>query len=572
MHLLRTVWHERIALFWPIWGACTLLGVIPLLWLASPQKDVPTAAFRSSRAAWSRAKALSVAFLILFLVCYIAGILVWEDFSYYDDSMFTLGTLAGHDIPRPAWQGAGRFFPLGHQEFNLLRHFTRSVTAYHGLRIVELLIFCAILLFLDEELSLQARVALLCLALITPGILISFSGLIYPEANVLFFLACLFWAVKRFEQSHSKTWAVSAVISSQFLLYYKETAFALLLSFAVGRLFLRCWQNEGKGLDLAKLRKPESLLDMCLAFVSVLFLVYYFAAMYPNYSTGYADVVRLSLKEITVTYARLDLLVWFFVVVTAIRFWQILQRKSSPDLLWDGLAIGGVGCLAAYLTLRMQSAYYLAPVDLIAILYCGRSAIRYVETMGHTARLYGLAFLIVVLLQDLSLSAFRLYEKKNIIHAKAEIGHVIQTQFTQNPENALRVFFPFASPHRIMEFAAYLSYLGLPIEGVSDRANTSGRILLVAGSIAEDGPCEKDSIPICHAGKEPESGDLVVLLPDEDARTSQPQIAETLLSYRPFPSIPPWLQPYTNPLHVVSPVYPHALPNYWLTASVGVSK
>jgi hypothetical protein len=572
MNLLRTVWHERITLFWPIWISCTLLGVLLVLWVARRREGARQAALPSSRTVWSRSATLSVIFLMLFLVCYVAGILVWEDFSYYDDSMFTLGTLVGHDIARPAWQAAGRFFPLGHQEFNLLRHFTRSVIAYHALRIVELLLFCGILLLLDEELSLQARVVLLCLALVTPGILISFGGLIYPEANVLFFLACLVWAVKRFEQSHSKMSAASAVISSQFLLYYKETVFALLLSFAVGRLFLRCWQTERTRFDFGKLREPDSLLDLCLAILSVLFLLYYFAAMYPNYSTGYADVVRLSLKETLATYTRLDLLVWVFVVVTLARVGLILKGNVSPTLLWDGLAIGGIGYFAAYLTLRLQSAYYLAPVDLIAILYCGRFAIRSEATMGRTARLCALALLIVVLLQDLSLSAFRVYEKKNIIHAKAQIGRVIETQFARNPESPLRVYFPFASPHRIMEFAAYMSYLGLPIEGVSGDPNANGRISLVAGSIAKDGPCEKDSIPICHSGKEPQPGDLVVLLPDEDGRANQQQSAAVLLSYRPFPAIPLWLQPYAKQLHVVSPVYPQALPNYWLTASVWVSK
>jgi hypothetical protein len=44
-------------------------------------------------------------------------------------------------------------------------------------------------------------------------------------------------------------------------------------------------------------------------------------------------------------------------------------------LLWDGLAVGGVACFFGYLFLGMFSHYYLAPVDLIAVLYVGRFAI-----------------------------------------------------------------------------------------------------------------------------------------------------------------------------------------------------
>ena len=67
-----------------------------------------------------------------------------------------------------------------------MRHFTSSVTGYHAMRIIQLVFLCGILLFLDDELSIWARVALITLALITPSILISFSGLIYPEWNVHF--------------------------------------------------------------------------------------------------------------------------------------------------------------------------------------------------------------------------------------------------------------------------------------------------------------------------------------------------------------------------------------------------
>ena len=173
---------------------------------------------------------------------------MWEDFTYSDNSLFTLGTLAGHNIPVPIWPNEGRFWPLGDQEYNLLRHVTSSVTGYHALRIVQLVLLSGILLFFDEELSVKARVALITLALITPSILISFSGLIYPESNLIFSLACLAWSVKRFEQTRSTAWAVAAVISSQFMLYYKETAFLLLLGFAVGRLLLRCWNVGSRWL------------------------------------------------------------------------------------------------------------------------------------------------------------------------------------------------------------------------------------------------------------------------------------------------------------------------------------
>src|SRR5215469_1361232 len=52
----------------------------------------------------------------LFLASYIAMVLVWEDFAYYDDSVFTLTTLKGHNFPLIIWQEEGRFAPFGLQE------------------------------------------------------------------------------------------------------------------------------------------------------------------------------------------------------------------------------------------------------------------------------------------------------------------------------------------------------------------------------------------------------------------------------------------------------------------------
>jgi hypothetical protein len=68
-------------------------------------------------------------------------------------------TLKGRDYSTHIWQGQGRFFPLGYQEFNLLRHFTDTITGYHVPPIAQLLIFSWILLILDDELSVAARVA-----------------------------------------------------------------------------------------------------------------------------------------------------------------------------------------------------------------------------------------------------------------------------------------------------------------------------------------------------------------------------------------------------------------------------
>ncbi len=577
LHPLNLLWRARVHSFWPVWIATTTVAVLLVIWVVPGNKSAERGSMPSRSHSWSHGAILAAAVLVLLLACYVAGSLVWEDFTYYDNSHFTNGTLVGKDIPLQIVPENGRFFPLGHQEFNLIRHFTSSVTGYHALRIVQLVLLCGILLIFDEQLTIHFRVALIILILITPSILVSFSGLIYPEWNVVFWLVCLAFAVKRFEQTRSTAWAVATVISSQFMLYYKETAFLLLLSFALGRLLLRCRKTDQAGWNFNRVRDPESRLDLCLALLGVWFFVYYLAVMFPNYSVGYADEFQLSLSQALASYLKLDLLVWTLVVVVLARIVQILRGKAAPDLLWDGLGLAGVSCLAGYLILQMNSAYFLAPADIIAVLYLGHLALLYRKNMAPVTRLCALALLTLVVLQDFSLSAFRMYERKNVIHAKVELGQAIKVRYQADPQNVKRLFFPFAQPFPVLEFVSYLNYIGVPVEQVPVGSRASSGVVIVGTAFQTVGPCGYRAF-VCHPGDRPDPGDLVVVLPDDFTRADQlnsyrQEAAGPLFAYSARPSIPRWLFPYVNSLHVASPVFSQSpLPDLWLNASVTVWK
>ena len=86
----------------------------------------------------------------------------------------------------------------------------------------------------------------------------------------------------------------------------------------------------------------------------------------------------------------------------------------SGDLLFCG-----------YICLHMVSSYYLAPVDLIAVLYLGRLAF-FRGTSSVAVKIMHFRLVCFVLCQDVSLSAFRMYERKNVIHAKSEMAKVIK--------------------------------------------------------------------------------------------------------------------------------------------------
>lgn len=576
LHFLHAVWNQRIELFWPIWIVVTTATILLTIWVLPTRERTRQESRLRPRRHLPGAEMSALLFLSVVLAFYMTGCLAWEDFTYYDNSHFTSGTLAGFNIPVEISSDAGRFWPLGYQEFNLLRHITSSITGYHALRIVQFSLLCGILLILDRELSIVRRITLIILVLITPSILISFTGLIYPEANVLLCIAGLVWSIKRFGETNAATWAVVAVICSQFLLYYKETAILLVLGFVAGRIFVRGWTANARW-DVSRLQCAEGRLDICLAITAVFFLLYYLATMYPNYRTHYVDEFRVSLWQVLTSYLQLDLLVWAFVAVVLARIFLIGRRVVEPSVLWDGLALGGIAYLLGYIILRLSSAYYLAPVDLIAILWLGRLAFLNMTELSLTVKTGALALLVLICLQDISLSAFRMYERKNIVRAKSEMGHAIRQRYESDPQSVKTLFFPFSQPFQIQEFASYLHYIGIPVEEVQAVSLGSSTVRIVGKAVEKDGPCGYRSF-VCHPGINPGPGGFVVILPDDTTQTTELNTyrqdgTQLVFSYHPRPSIPQWLHSCVNKLHVVSPVFAGSrLPDSWLNGLVAVAR
>jgi hypothetical protein len=586
IEILNTVGGMPFVRFYIVWTTVTAAAVIYVAWVVGHAttpgvqqvKIAPIRHTRTPRSVWrGRLTALALA---AFLVCYIALILRWEDFAYYDNSALTSVTLLGSDLWPSIARGGGRFFPLAQQEFDLIRRLTDTNTGYHLLPIAQLLIFSFILLILDSELDITARAALAVLALLTPSIVIGFSELLVPERNILFFLACLALSVKRFEQTKSIAWAVAAAVCAQFMIYYKETAFVLLLGFAVGRLILRCRNGRDATWDYDRLWDKESRLDLCFAGLAVLFLLFYFAVVGIHGNMNYAVEHRQPLGEIVLAYLRLDLLAWLLLAVVLGRIYLILRHRATPSPLWDGLAFGGVACLLAYVVgLRMFGAIYLAPVDLIAVLYVGRFAVLSWKKMRWWGKLTATMLAFTVVLQDVSFSAFAVFERKNDIRAKAAIASVVKTQYRSGTGNVLRLFFPFASPYVIMEFGSYLNYRGVPVEGAVGTAGGLGRVVLATRAFAQDGPCFGGAGITCRAVGGPAPGDLVIVLPDDEASLVEASVyrerGELLLFYEPRPPIPHWL--YSLAADLVGSItiaavrFTHkTLSDRWMDASVTV--
>jgi hypothetical protein len=108
--------------FWQVWILITATAAICAAVLIKPntarrqRENEPYEQFRFHTAPIGASSAVpALTLLAAFLVFYIAMILVWEDFTFYDDSYYTLNTLQGHNIPPQVSPWGARFFPLALQ-------------------------------------------------------------------------------------------------------------------------------------------------------------------------------------------------------------------------------------------------------------------------------------------------------------------------------------------------------------------------------------------------------------------------------------------------------------------------
>ena len=129
----------------------------------------------------------------------------------------------------------------------------------------------------------------------------------------------------------------------------------------------------------------------------------------------------------------------------------------------------------------------------------------------------------------------------------------------------------------IMEFASYLSYRGVPVEGAEAEPNELNNVALATSGVAKDGPCVEWRSFRCHTVKGPDRGDLVIVLPDDEASLAEASAyraqGELLFSYEPRPRMPQWLRSLVRNLvgnlRMALPIFVHkTLPDRSMDASV----
>ncbi|MGD1716329.1 hypothetical protein [Dapis sp. BLCC M172] len=231
----------------------------------------------------------SICFLI-FVGVYIYLIFNKAEFAYYDNSQFTFFSLQGRFYNMPISPELGIFWPLWLQEYNIISIFSKIPLAYYSFSIFQLLVTILLCLSILPQIKLSHKIILATLILTIPSFVVPFFGIIYPERNIIFWLAIFIFCLEKLEKHKSLIYLCGIFIATQFLLYYKEPIFLLIVGFAGSRLIITAFNDQlwYKVQERIFGFVKNNWLDLGLIILSLVFIYLYISNTYGKVGISYA--------------------------------------------------------------------------------------------------------------------------------------------------------------------------------------------------------------------------------------------------------------------------------------------
>jgi hypothetical protein len=246
---------------------------------------------------------LAMAF-VLFTALYIVIIFYKEDFNYYDDDQLTDFSLQGRMFPPWIMPDMGRFVPIWLQEFNILALITKSPAGFHSFAVTQLLVLVLVLFAVFKELKFFYRVLTVIAVMLVPSVVISFTGLMPCERNILFWLAILVFCIHSYSRTKAPIYFAGCLIATQFALYYKETFIVFVAAYALTRIFLEGYVRRYVGVSWSQLASATSL-PLGMLILSCIYTIFFLLALFP-FHLSYVSANRGALGLALLTYLQSD--------------------------------------------------------------------------------------------------------------------------------------------------------------------------------------------------------------------------------------------------------------------------
>lgn len=478
---------------------------------------------------------ISIILVIAFGIFYIYLILYDVDFVGGDYSHFTYFSVRDKVYPMPIWSGQGRFFPFGHQEFNLISIFSKSPTTYSVFVVIQYLAILALSLVALQELTLIHKVLTILVLMIDPSFTISFLNIIFPERNVIFWLGIFVVAMKFFDRNRSRSSFCVALVATQFALYYKEPVFALIAIFAFTRLLTKFifQKNSWNNTQINKFIK-EQWIEFSLLFLCSVFLLLYGIIIASKVKNSYAEARALNNTQfdVFIQYIQSDPFLTIFLVIFSLRIVWLFINKKTIDLLWDALAIGAIFYFLVYVWLKIASPYYLAPVNFIGILYT--SWVGYKITC-RGFRKFQLAIILtlvaILFIHGVSLSSNIVLQRKKFIDSHVQLAQFLRDYELRKKGGIIDVFLPVSSSYWSMELSSFLDYKGIKLypknyHFITPLEKSKASLRMNLPEKFQNNTCTSWMPYRCYELNHPNPDNLVIILPTQKGDIPRTELAK----------------------------------------------
>jgi hypothetical protein len=508
----------------------------------SNKKDFLTNSLKPAKSIFSY---ILIGGFCLFICLYIYLILYGEDFAYVDSAQFTSVFVQGKFVPMPIFPSIGRFWAFGHQEYNFISLFTTNIIAYHLFSIVQLLITILLCYGILSPIKLSYRLFILTIIITYPSSVLSFFYLIFPERNIIFWLAVLIFCLVKYQTNKSLLFFIGIFISTQFLLYYKEPVFLLILGYAFSSLFYNLFQEKIWQKPRQKLLNflSNNWINLGLIFLGLVYVFLYIHYTFGQVDTYYNqdfDRQQTSIFSTLIKYVLSSPILLIFMIFFPLRLVYLCRKKDNINPLWDCFAFGTLLYFLAYVKLNMFERHYIAPVDFIILLYLVKVNVEVFNSKNKYKLVIITGLLSLIFFINLYESSYTILFRKKFIDLRVQTADYIKNHRENNPsQNATVLFFPspYISPYNtynIMEFISYLNYKNFPV-AIKNIPQNQDTIITKATEKFADNLCFQGAgLDFeCLEAQKPDHKDLIIFLTPTKVVEEYEKKATKVFHYQP---------------------------------------
>lgn len=279
--------------------------------------------------------------------------------GFVDDVYFFYNYMLGRRVPPPIWPEAGRFFPLGHQEWRLFYTWTDSIYAYQAFCIVQYFAFGLGVFVLMKRLGTFSRFSLVFILTLSP-VLVSFASLPFYERHQAMLLPWMVFFLVSWDAALKPRYFFLALICVHIFLYLKEPSFVFVSILAGLRLLPQLTAAWHAIRDRAyRMLRPIAVASMaevgmlcsCLVFLFLYVMTVPLSVLSSDQVYAGRGFDFYTLPSVLVQWTKREPFLVLFLAIGGVRFARNLVQSRRLDVFdqlnaaaaayWFMLMLGG---------------------------------------------------------------------------------------------------------------------------------------------------------------------------------------------------------------------------------------